>query len=574
MLLNPKSAARRLSALPAVTLLLSIIFIGACQPSGQFADTVLQNGNVVTLSDSLGEQTAIAFRDGKILAVGSDADIAGHVGESTHVIDLAGRTVVPGFIEGHGHFMGLGASRLMLDLTTPTSWDEIVALVADAVAEAEPGEVIHGRGWHQDKWTSVPNPSLEGFPMGHDLSAVSPNNPVILTHASGHATFVNQAALDAAGITNDTPNPDGGEILREANGRAIGLLRETASDLVDNLGSELTQKERMAYLRKVASVASEELLAKGVTSFQDAGVVGQTVDLYKSLIDEGALPIRIWAMLYGTVDDLDATLAKYRTVGYGDNNLTVRAIKLSMDGALGSRGAWMLEPYSDARNSTGLNLIPVDYVRSTATLAKKHDYQLCVHAIGDRANREVLDVYAEAFAGESVDRRWRIEHAQHLSLSDIPRFAELNVIASMQAVHTTSDGPWVPDRIGDKRAEEGAYVWQKLMQSGAIVTNGTDVPVEDVDPIANYYDSVTRVMANGESFYPDQRMTRIEGLKAYTINNAYGAFEEDIKGTLDPGKLGDVVVLSQDILTVPDDQLLDTTVDYTIIGGKVLYSRQ
>jgi predicted amidohydrolase YtcJ len=280
-------------------------------------------------------------------------------------------------------------------------------------------------------------------------------------------------------------------------------------------------------------------------------------------------------MIRTTNDDLAANLAASRLVGYGDNRLTVAAVKLSIDGALGSRGAWLLEPYEDAPTLTGLNLIPVDDVKETARLALEHNYQLGVHAIGDRANREVLDIFEEALGSvpDGRERRWRIEHAQHLHPADVPRFGELGVIAAMQGVHCTSDGPWVPDRLGDRRSEEGAYVWQKLMQTGAVVTNGTDAPVEDVDPIASYYATVTRRMNNGELFYPDQRMSRLEALKSYTINNAYAAFEEDLKGTLEVGKLADVVVLSKDILSVAEEEILDTKVDLTIVGGKVVYER-
>lgn len=557
------------------SLLLLTITGSGCDRSGvKYVDTVLRNGKVVTLDEQLGEQEAMAMSDGRIVAVGSNAEVDKMVGPDTRVIDLDGRLAVPGFIEGHGHFMSIGTAKQILDLRTPATWAGIVSMVEEAAATAEPGEIIRGRGWHQDKWTTPPSPSLEGFPLGHDLSAVSPNNPVILTHASGHASFVNQAALDAAGITNSTPNPDGGEILREANGRAIGLLRETAQDLVDSIDErEQTAEETLAIRKKTAGLAAQDVISKGITTFQDAGVSVSTIDLYRQLIAEGELPVRMWVMIAGGSEDLENKLQAYRTIGEGNDHLTVRGIKLSLDGALGSRGAWMLEPYSDAPQLDGLNLISIDYLKSTAALAKKYDFQLCVHAIGDRANREVLDVYETVFDGDGVDRRWRIEHAQHLNPVDIPRFGELGVIASMQAVHCTSDAPWVPDRIGDKRAEEGAYVWQKLMETGAIVTNGTDAPVEDVDPLASYYSSVTRLMANGKTFYPDQRMSRIEGLKAYTINNAYGGFEDDVKGTLSIGKLGDVVVLSNDILTVPDEALLETKVDYTIVGGQVVYSR-
>ena len=554
----------------------AVLGVAACSSdrSDQSADLILTDGIIVTLEDALGEQQALASRDGRILAVGSNEEIAALADGDTRVINLEGRTVIPGFIEGHGHFMGLGASRMVLDLRTPESWDQIVGMVAEAASTAEPGAWILGRGWHQDKWTAPPSPALEGFPLGFDLAEASPDNPVILKHASGHASFANAAALKAAGITRDTPNPPGGEILRDASGRATGLLRETAQRLVESAYSRENESAASeATMRRAAELAASEVVAKGITTFHDAGVAPTTIDFYRTLADEGALPLRLWVMIAGQSDSLEAMLTKYRTIGYGDGHLTVRAIKLSMDCALGSRGAWMLEPYSDAPDLTGLNLIPVDYVQSTAELARKHDFQLCVHAIGDRANREVLDVYEEVLGSTENDRRWRIEHAQHLNPDEVPRFARLGVIASMQAVHCTSDGPWVPSRIGDDRAEEGAYVWQKLMQSGAIVTNGTDTPVEDIDPVANYYSSVTRRMINGETFYPDQKMTRLEALRSYTINNAIAGVEENDKGTLRPGKLADLVVLSQNILEVPVEEIRTTMVDYTIVGGRVVHER-
>jgi predicted amidohydrolase YtcJ len=271
------------------------------------------------------------------------------------------------------------------------------------------------------------------------------------------------------------------------------------------------------------------------------------------------------------------TLRANRVVGYGNNQLTVRAIKITADGALGSRGAWLLEPYADKADSTGLATTPVEQIRPAAQAALDAGYQVCIHAIGDRANREVLNVYEEAFKKNNKngkDLRWRVEHAQHINAADIPRFGQLGVIASMQGIHCTSDAPWVEPRLGAARAEEGAYVWQKLMQSGAVVTNGTDAPVEDVDPIASYYASVTRKAKDGKVFYANQRMTRMEALKSYTLNNAYAAFEEDIKGSLSLGKLADITVLTKDITTVPDEEILTAKVAYTIVGGKIVYKAQ
>jgi predicted amidohydrolase YtcJ len=314
-------------------------------------------------------------------------------------------------------------------------------------------------------------------------------------------------------------------------------------------------------------------VSKGITSFQDAGSSFETIDVMKKVAAEGKLGLRLWVMVRDSSERMAQNLAAYRLVDGYDKHLTVRAIKHTLDGALGSRGAWLLEPYSDLPTSTGLETTPVATVKATAGLAMRHGYQLCVHAIGDRANRETLDIFEAAMKAnpDKKDVRWRVEHAQHLSLADIPRFGRLGVIASMQGIHCTSDAVFVPARLGAKRAEEGAYVWQKLMKSGALIANGTDAPVEDVDPIPSFYASVTRRLADGSTFYPDQRMSREEALRSCTRNAAYAAFQEDSKGSLSVGKLADVTVLSKDILTVPDDEIRSARVDYTIVGGKVLY---
>jgi predicted amidohydrolase YtcJ len=381
--------------------------------------------------------------------------------------------------------------------------------------------------------------------------------------------------MELSGITKDTPNPAGGEIVKDAKGEPIGALLETASRLVRRGAGERprTEDELAAEARKVVDLASQECLTKGITSFQDAGSSFRDVDLFKKVADEGKLGVRLWVMLRMPNAELAPGLAKYRTIGYANDHVTVRAIKHSIDGALGPRGAWLLAPYEDKPGDTGQNTTKPDVIVETAKLAMQHDYQLCVHAIGDRANRETLDIFEKAFKANPAkkDVRWRVEHAQHIDAADIPRFGKLGVIASMQGVHCTSDAPYVLARLGPKRAEEGAYVWQKLMKSGAVVTNGTDAPVEDVDPIASYYATVTRRLSNGTTFFPDQRMSRIEALRSYTIQPAYAAFEEQVKGSLKVGKLADVTVLSKDIMTVPDQEIPTATVAYTIVGGKVLY---
>ena len=548
----------------------------APQATAQPAELVLTNGKVVTVEDGVPEAQAIASAGGRIVAVGTSADIKRFIGPKTEVIDLQGQLVIPGFIEGHGHFTGVGTARLNLNLMNAKTWDEIVAIVAERVKTARPGEWIYGRGWHQEKWDVRPSPAVEGFPVHDSLSKVSPNNPVVLTHASGHASFANAKAMELSGVTGKTANPAGGDFLKDASGNPTGLFRETASRLIrTGTGERPTAEERAARARKILELASQEVVSKGITSFQDAGSSFADVDLMKEMIDAGRISNRLWIMLRVGNQALAANMAKYRMIDYGGGFLTVRAIKHSIDGALGPRGAWLLEPYSDQPDATGHNTTPVPTIAETAKLAMQHGYQLCVHAIGDRANRETLDIFEAAFKAnpDKKDVRWRVEHAQHLHPSDISRFGKLGIIASMQGIHCTSDAPYVPARLGNKRAEEGAYVWQKLMKSGALVTNGTDAPVEDVDPIASYYATVTRKLKDGSVFYPDQRMNRMEALRSYTINTARAAFEEDTKGTLKAGKYADMVVLSKDILTVPEDEILTAKVAYTIVGGKVRYKR-
>jgi len=546
-------------------------------PRVEPATLVIQNGRIVTVDEAKPEVRAMAIRGEAVAALGTEADIRPFVGPSTRVIDLRGALAIPGIIESHGHFQGIGQAKLGLELMPTTSWDEIVAMVAEAVRRAKPGEWIVGRGWHQEKWTKRPEPHVEGFPTHASLDRVSPENPVVLTHASGHATFANAKAMALAGVTKATPNPPGGEILKDAAGDPTGLFRETASGLLGRAEraarEKMTPAELEAEARRIIQLAADDCLKKGVTSFHDAGVSFRTVDLYKQIAQEGRLGVRLYVMVREGNASLAANLARYRTVGFAGNRVTLRTIKVSIDGALGPRGAWLLEPYADLPTSTGLNTTPMDAARETARLALQHGYQLAIHAIGDRANRELLNLYEAAFKGvpDAASLRWRDEHAQHLSLADIPRFAALGVIPAMQGVHCTSDAPYVLARLGPRRAEEGAYVWQKLMKTGAVISNGTDAPVEDVNPIESYYSTVTRRLKDGSVFFGDQKMTRMEALKSYTINGAYAAFEEGIKGSLAPGKLADVTVLSKDILTVPDEEIRSARVLYTIVGGKVLY---
>jgi predicted amidohydrolase YtcJ len=541
------------------------------------ADLVLLGGKVVTVDPKQPTAQALAARGGKIVAVGSDQDVSKLIGDATKVIRLNGKLAIPGFIEGHGHFTGLGASMMLLDLRAAKSWDDIVKQVEAAVKTAKPGDWIVGRGWHQEKWEKKPEPNVDGYPYHAALSRVSPNNPVLLTHASGHMSFANAEAMRLANVTATTRPPAGGEIPHGTDGNPIGVFRETAQGLISRVHSmaerNQTAQERAQNQLKGIELATDECLRKGVTSFQDAGSPFPTIDVFRRMAAEGKLRLRLWVMARTDNATLAARLAQYRMIGVGDNHLTVRAIKCSIDGALGPHGAWLLEPYADKPDSAGLNTTSIESIRETARLALQHNYQLCVHAIGDRANRETLNIFEEAFRSNPSpeSRRWRVEHAQHLHPNDIPRFAQLGVIASMQGVHCTSDAVYVLRRLGERRAEQGAYVWRRLLDSGAVVTNGTDVPVEDVSPIESFYSTVTRKLPSGVSFFPSQRLTREEALRTYTRDCAYAAFEEDIKGTLTPGKVADITVLSRDILTCPEDEIRTTKVVFTIVGGKVQY---
>ncbi len=555
------------------------LFFG-CEQGANKADLVLKNGKIVTVDESRPEAQAVAISGNKIMAVGSNEEIQAMVGGSTEVVDLGGKLAVPGFIEGHGHFTSLGRAKMVLDLTKVKNWREIVQMVSDAAKNAKPGEWIFGRGWHQEKWDSTPSGSVDGVPTHHTLSAVSRENPVYLGHASGHASFANAAALEAAGISAASTDPSGGTIVRSANNEPTGLLREKAQGLVGKAIAEYQASRSPAELQAEAEeqvrLAGEEALSKGVTTFHDAGTSFETIDFFKMLADDGKLPVRLYVMVrFQTNDEMAEKLPSYRMIGHGGDFLTVRSIKRQIDGALGAHGAWLLEPYEDLADNTGLVLEPVEEVTRTCEIAVEHGFQVNTHAIGDRANREVLDIYEKIFATaeNSDDLRWRIEHAQHVHPNDVPRFAGLGVIASVQGVHCTSDGPWIPKRLGDARTKETSYLWRDLWDSGATITNGTDVPVEDVSPIESFYSTVARKMNNGEKFHPAQSLTREEALKTYTLNNAYAAFEEDSKGSITPGKLADVVVLSQDIMTIPEDDIPSTQVVYTILDGKIVYQQ-
>ena len=555
-------------------------FAFACERPTEPADLVLFNGKILTVNEEHPEAEALAARGETIVALGSSSEIRKYVGEETEVIDLEGYLAIPGFIEGHGHYYSLGASLMELELRYTNSWAEIVSLVAQAAREARPGEWIVGRGWHQDKWDRTPEPNIEGLPFHHGLSAVSPNNPVFLSHTSGHGVFVNAAAMEVAGITSRSVDPPGGEIVRDDNDDPVGMLRESAAqparDVLARYKAERSEDEIEMDMRQQVRLAAQNALENGITSFHDMGSTWEELDLLKVMAEEGNLPVRLYMAIQEPASEMKSRLDDYRIVGYGNKYLTIRCIgEKVLDGALGTHGGWLLEPYTDLPRSYGLNVTPVPEIRESAELAILHDYQMAIQGIGDRAARELFNIYEEQFREhpEKKDLRWRIEHAQVTHPEDLLRYAELGVIPGIQGIFACSDGPWVTDRLGESRTQERGYVFRSMVESGAVVMNGTDPPVEEIDPIASFHCSIARQLPDGSIFQPEQRMTREQTLRSYTINNAYASFEETFKGSLELGKLADVTVLSKDIMTVPEDEILETEIVYTIIGGKIKYKK-
>ena len=548
------------------------ISLNACKES-QKADMLIHGGPIYTADQNKPSVEAIAISQGKILFAGAWSEAEEFQGGETNVIDLQGKTLIPGFIESHAHLMGIGRTKRTLDLTKIRNYEEMVQMVAEAVKEVQDGEWIIGRGWHQSKWNPQPQPMITGYQTHEALSAVSPDNPVFLTHASGHASFANAKAMEIAGIKAGMSFGEEGEIIQYPDGKPTGVFTEAAEGLIQKHIPNATSES----LQKDLEAAIQECLSNGITSFQDAGAGQQSIDLYHEFEEAEKLHIRLWVMLSGGDEELLQNW--YEKGPLRGNQLSVGGIKLYSDGALGSRGAWLLESYEDRPNHFGNPIMPMDYIHEVAEAGLKHGFQVCVHAIGDRANREVLDQFEKAFNAHpeaAKDHRYRIEHAQHLHPDDIPRFSQMGVIASMQGIHMSSDRPWAIDRLGRLRIIQGAYMWQQLIQTGAKVINGTDAPVEPVNPIACFYASVTRQTLAGTpdgGYEPDQKMTREQALRSYTLDAAYGAFEEKKKGSIEVGKFADFTVLSQDIMQVPNDQILNTKVIMTIIGGEIKYQQ-
>lgn len=562
--------------------ILLLIIVASCGEKELPADLVIRGGVIYTVDPAHPKADAVAIRAGKIVAVGNASDMDKFTGDQTEFLELEGRVATPGFIEGHGHLMGIGYNELELDFMQATSFDEIISMVKAAVAKAKPGEWITGRGWHQDKWDTKPSPLINGFPTHQPLSAVSPDNPVFLYHASGHAAFANARAMEVAGVNMlsreklQAEAGEGGEIIRDKTGNPTGLFNERAMSLIARHIPGDTPERDAEALR----LAMRACLRNGITSFHDAGASRETINLYHEFRDAGELAVRLYVMIGGgdraLVNEWFSRGPEIDTTGW----LTVRSVKLHCDGALGSRGAWLLEPYADRPGWYGMATLPMDTVLKTSRDALKAGFQVCSHAIGDRTNREVLDRYEMAIREANVplsSHRFRIEHAQHIDPADQPRFVALGVIPAMQAIHMSSDRPWAIDRLGEKRIREGAYMWQTLLKSGARIVNGTDAPVEPVNPIPSFYASVTRKTLKGEpdgGYEPAEKMTREQALKSYTLDAAFGAFEENIKGSLEVGKVADITVFSSDLMTIPEQEILDTTVELVLVNGKVAFERR
>jgi predicted amidohydrolase YtcJ len=554
---------RPLAALTGVVVLACAIAPSARRQTP--ADLIVTGGAIHTADAAAPRADAIAVRDGRFVAVGATRDVLALRGARTRVLDLAGATVIPGLQDAHGHFLGLGASLDALDLRDTTSAASIAAKVAARRAE-RPGERwVVGRGWDQNDW---PAPS---WPTRRDLDAAAPDTPVFLVRIDGHAAWANSRALAVAGITAATPDPDGGRLLRDASGAPTGVLVDTAQHLVARHIPAPTPQD----IDRQILAADREARRVGLTAVHDAGASSATIEAYRRLSRDGRLATRLYVM----IDSSPATTTEWLERGPlvdPDHRVTVRAIKLYADGALGSRGALLLEDYADEPGTRGLAVTPPHRLRATAKAAADAGFQVCTHAIGDAANRAVLDLYEQLIRERPAvrDLRLRVEHAQILDAADIPRFARLGVIASMQPTHCTSDMPWAPARLGPERIAEGAYVWQSLLRSGARLASGSDFPVEPANPLIGFYAAITRQGAAGQppgGWASDQRLTREEALRSFTVEAAWAAHAERDLGAIRTGALADFVVLSRDIMTAPPADVLRAEVRRTFIGGRQVF---
>jgi len=529
----------------------------------QPADLIVLNAKVYTADVNRPVAEAFAVRAGRIAFVGSARGALALAGPRTERLDLGGRTVIPGMVDAHAHLLGLGQALRTVDLVGTRSYDEVIARVVERAKTARPGEWIRGRGWDQNDWADT------RFPTHQALSRAVPNNPVYLTRVDGHAALVNAKALELAQVTAATPDPTGGRFIRDSAGNPTGVLVDGAQGIVGRVIPAATRAE----LREETLAAIAEANRWGLTGIHDAGVGAEGIAVYEDLAREGRYSLRNYVMIRGDDSTLEAFLRRGPRVALFDR-LWIRSIKLWADGALGSRGAALLEPYADDPGNTGLITTSAERIKSVAVQALKAGFQLNVHAIGDRANRMVLDQFEAALREVPVaDHRFRIEHAQILRYQDIPRFAELDVIPSMQGSHQTSDMYWVPNRLGWARAQ-GAYAWRSLLNTGVVIPNGSDFPVEAVNPLISFHSFVTRQDADNfppGGWFPEQRTTRQEALLSMTLWPAYAAFMENESGTLTAGKFADFVVLDRDIMTVAPEEILGTRVIMTVLGGRTVY---
>lgn len=569
-------------------LVLLVSFLLFLNSTEREADLLLTNARVYTVNSENSVVEAVAVRGWRIIGVGSSAEILKKF-KAKNILDLDGKPVYPGFIDAHVHLLGFGASMMNLNLIGTTSLEEVQRMVAERVKASNPGWWIRGRGWDQNDWPR------KDFPTYRDLDKVAPNNPVYLGRIDGHATWVNKKVLEVAGITKATEDPPGGRIVRDKDGNPTGVLVDNAQGLIANFIPSPSGEE----VQEAVQRAVNEWPKYGITSVQDMGVGLKLIELYKKFIDEGKFPIRNYVAVGAESDALDYYRQHGPEIGYGGNRLTVRSVKLVADGALGSRGAALIDPYSDDPGNRGLTRLSFDQIVAVADSAIAHGFQVCTHAIGDRGNTITLDAYEKALKDKpDMEHRFRVEHAQVLAESDIPRFKQLGVIPSMQPTHCTSDMYWAEARLGSKRIR-GAYAWRSILKTGVIICGGSDVPVEHPNPLLGFYGAITRQDGQGRprnwrdvqqyfqlssdgltdtsafesGWYGSQKMTREEALKAFTIWAAYGAFEENIKGSIEDGKLADLVVLSKDIMKIEPREVLNTEVVLTILGGKVVYER-
>lgn len=530
------------------------------------ADLIVTAGRIYTVDETRPTVSALAIRDGRIVFAGSTRDALALAGSSTRRIDYPGATIVPGLADAHGHLLALGETLREVDLVGASSYQEVVDRVVARARTSPPGAWVIGHGWDQNRWGDT------RFPTHELLSRAVPDHPVVLERIDGHALLVNARAMAAAGVTTATRDPAGGRILRLSNGAPSGVFIDNAQDLIEHAVPHPSHDEIRAMLLAAAAEANRW----GLTSVDDPGEPEEVLDVYDELAREGKLTLRAYVMI---ADDSAAIAHAFahgpRSAAY-DGHLWIRSIKLYADGALGSRGAALLDPYSDDPGNYGLLVSTPQHIQAVATEALRHGFQVCTHAIGDRANRLVLDAYQAALAAvPTADARFRIEHAQVLNHSDIPRFAELGVIPSMQTTHQTSDMYWAQQRLGGGRVY-GAYAWRALLETGVVIPNGTDFPVEAVNPMRTFHAAFSRQDEQNwppGGWHPEERMTRQEALESMTIWPAYAAFEESVLGSLTPGKYADFTVLDRDIMRAPAEDILATQVVATYVGGRTVYER-